>query len=183
MNKSLTGTGIVFAAGLWLAAVLTATQTAPARQSQAARVDYPRQVQPILEKHCLECHSQDKRKGGLSLATYADALDGGRNGPAIRPGNSAGSLILHRITGRVEPQMPKDEDPLSAAELAAVRLWIDQGARATASSAPAPPPWEAPLALDRPPVPAAYLEGLGRAARSFRRGVSRRAQGRPSRKR
>jgi Protein of unknown function (DUF1549)/Protein of unknown function (DUF1553)/Planctomycete cytochrome C len=155
MNKSLTVTGIVLAAGVWLAVVVAATQEAPARANQTARIDYPRQIQPIIEKHCLECHSQDKRKGGLSLATYADALDGGRNGPAIRPGNSMGSLIVHRITGRVEPQMPKDEDPLSAAELAIVRSWIDQGARATATSPPAPPPWEAPLALERPAVPAA----------------------------
>ena len=81
MKKSLTFTGLVLAAGLWLAAVLTAMQPAPPRQNQAARIDYQRQVQPIIEKHCLECHSQDKRKGGLSLATYADALDGGRNGP------------------------------------------------------------------------------------------------------
>ena len=136
MKKPLTFTAMVLAAGLWLAAVLTATQAAPPRQNQAARIDYQRQVQPILEKHCLECHSQDKRKGGLSLATYADALDGGRNGPAIRPGNSAGSLIVHRVTGRVEPQMPKDEEPLSDAEQSrSIRSWIDQGARATPTSA------------------------------------------------
>ena len=84
-------------------------------------------MQPIIAKRCLECHSQDKRKGGLSLATYGDALDGGRNGPAIRPGNSARSLLIHRVTGAVEPQMPKDEDPLTTAELALVRRWIDQG--------------------------------------------------------
>jgi mono/diheme cytochrome c family protein len=155
MKKSLTVTGIVTVAALWLAAVLNAVQAAPSRQNRAALIDYQRQVQPILEKHCLECHSQDKRKGGLSLATYEDALDGGRNGPAIRPGNSTRSLILHRVTGRVEPQMPKDEDPLSDAEVASIRLWIDQGARATPSSGPAPPPWEAPLALARPRVPAA----------------------------
>jgi len=117
-------------------------------------IDFERQVQPIIADHCLECHSQDKRKGGLSLATYADALDGGRNGPAIRPGNGARSLLIHRITGAVEPQMPKDKDPLTPAQLALVRRWIDQGARATSSSPPAPQPWEAPLALTRPATPA-----------------------------
>ena len=120
-----------------------------------ARVDFERQVQPIIEKHCLECHSQDKRKGGLSLATYADALDGGRNGAAIRPGNAARSILIHRVTGAVEPQMPKDEDPLTAREIALIRLWIDQGARRTATSARAPQPWEAPLALAKPLVPKA----------------------------
>jgi hypothetical protein len=158
MKKPLTSTGIALVAGCWLAAVLQAT-TAPARQTPSARIDYRRQVEPILEKRCLECHSQDKRKGGLSLASYADALDGGRSGPAIRPGNSAGSLLVHRVNGSVEPQMPKDEDPLTDAELRALRLWIDQGARATATSAPAPAPWEAPLALTRPRVPAASWRG------------------------
>jgi hypothetical protein len=71
----------------------------------------------------------------------------------VRPGNSAGSLLIHRVTGQTEPQMPKDEVPLDAASIALVRLWIDEGARATPASAPAPAPWEAPLALDRPALP------------------------------
>jgi hypothetical protein len=50
--------------------------------------------------------------------------------------------------------MPKDEDPLTPAQIALVRRWIDQGARQTASSPPAPQPWEAPLALVRPATPA-----------------------------
>ena len=149
---------IGLAAGLWGAVILavgqnraTATGQPPAART---RVDYERQVRPILESSCSECHSQDKRKGGLSLATYADVLEGGRNGAAVRPGNSAGSLIVHRVNGDTEPQMPKDELPLDAASIALIRLWIDQGARATPASAPAPAPWEAPLALDRPATPA-----------------------------
>src|SRR3954471_1996082 len=122
-------------------------------------VDFERQIEPIIKERCLECHSQDKRKGGLSLATYADALDGGRNGPAIRPGNAARSILIHRLTGAVEPQMPKDKDPLTPRELRLVRLWIDQGARRTATSARAPQPWEAPLALTTPAVPAPIWPG------------------------
>jgi len=118
-------------------------------------IDFERQIEPIIKERCLECHSQDKRKGGLSLATYADALDGGRNGPAIRPGNAARSILIHRVTGAVEPQMPKDEDPLTPREVALIRLWINQGARRTPTSARAPQPWEAPLALTKPVLPAA----------------------------
>ena len=149
---------IALAAGLWGAAILTVGQNLASATGQTpasrTRVDYERQVRPILESSCSECHSQDKRKGGLSLATYADVLEGGRSGAAVRPGNSAGSLILHRVSGETEPQMPKDELPLDAASIALIRLWIDQGARATPSGAPAPAPWEAPLALDRPATPA-----------------------------
>ena len=110
-------------------------------------------MRPIIEARCLECHSAEKRKGGLSLATYGDALDGGRNGAVIRPGNSTGSLIVQRLLGRVDPQMPKDEDPLPGAEIALIRRWIDEGARETPTGPPAPPPWDAPLALTRPTVP------------------------------
>jgi len=126
----------------------------PAVLSAQPRINYETQVRPILQERCLECHSQDKRKGGLSLATYEDALEGGRNGAVIRPGNGAGSLLVHRVRGDVEPQMPKDKDPLTTAEIAMLRLWIDQGARLTPTSARAPQPWEAPLALTRPPLAA-----------------------------
>ena len=132
---------IGLAASLWGAAVLAVSQTTPRQSGRPAAgslIDFQRQVQPILEASCSECHSQDRRKGGLSLATYDDVLEGGRSGAAVRPGNSANSLIVHRITGLTEPQMPKDEVPLDAASIALVRLWIDQGARATPASAPAP---------------------------------------------
>ena len=68
-----------------------ATAAAPrpaARPQGPALVDYERQVKSILDENCLECHSQDKRKGGLSLATYEDVLEGGRSGAVVRPGSS-----------------------------------------------------------------------------------------------
>jgi hypothetical protein len=140
---------VVLGSCAWGAAVVGQQRaTAP-----AARVDFQKQIQPILAERCLECHSQDKRKGGLSLAAYPDILDGGKDGPVVRPGRSADSLLVHRATGEIEPQMPKDEEPLAAAEIALIRRWIDEGARATPASAPAPAPWEAPLALARPDVP------------------------------
>ena len=94
----------------------------PRRTDAPPRVDFAREVQPIIEKRCLECHSAEKRKGGLSLASYADILDGGRNGAAIRPGSSGSSLLVQHILGRVEPQMPKDEDPLAPGEIATERV-------------------------------------------------------------
>lgn len=137
---------------VWSMAVVSALQP-QATQQPVRRIDFQREIFPIIKSRCLECHSQDKRKGGLSLATYADALDGGRNGAVIRPGNSARSLLIHRLAGAVEPQMPKDEDPLTPAQIALIRRWIDQGARETPASAAAPPPWEAPLELTRVAIP------------------------------
>src|SRR5687768_3008116 len=143
----------VCAVAVWTAAVVTSARTRP-QATAPARIDFQQQIQPIIAKHCLECHSQDRRRGGLSLANYSDAMEGGKNGPVIRPANGAGSPLFHHLTGAAEPQMPKDEPPLAAAQIALIKRWIDQGARETASSPPASAPWEAPLQLTRPAVPA-----------------------------
>jgi hypothetical protein len=158
----------------WLAGV-AAQQARPAparpdpRRAAAApahgTIDYERQIKPLFEARCLECHSETKRKGGLSLGSYADVLDGGKDGAIVRPGRSGASTLVQRLTGESDgDQMPKDEDPLAEAEIALVRRWIDEGARATPTSARAPDPWEAPLALSAPPLPAAVWPGWDRPA-------------------
>ena len=93
-----------------VAAPAPAPSPQAARQAAAspARVDYETQIRPLIVENCIDCHSADKRKGGLSLATYSDILDGGKDGPVVRPGKSADSPLIDRLTGQVEPQMPKD---------------------------------------------------------------------------
>jgi hypothetical protein len=158
----LVGTSLV-----WLATTVMRAQTpAPPRAPAAGpappvaatatvgRIDYATQIQPILDEFCADCHDSNTRKGGLSLANYADVLDGGRSGAIVRPGSSRTSLLVERIDGTTEPVMPKGEDPLPAAQQALIRAWIDEGARPTPTSPPAPPPWELPLTLTQPEVPA-----------------------------
>ena len=118
-------------------------------------VDYERQVHPLLAAKCFVCHSQEKRSGGFSLATYGDLLEGGRSGAAVKPGNSSASLIVQRTNGTHAPRMPLGASPLSDAEMAILSGWIDEGARATPASAPAKAKWEAPLALTGQPIPPA----------------------------
>jgi len=144
---------VAMAACLWVGALWAVTQAAPQNTAPPATIDYQQQVHTILAAKCLSCHSAERRSGGLSLAAYADTLEGGRNGAAIRPGDSAGSLLVQRITGDVTPSMPLGRPPLSAGEIETIRRWIDEGARETIFSAAAKPKWEAPLALERPAVP------------------------------
>jgi hypothetical protein len=129
---------------------------ARAQQGASPAVDFEQQVKPILAANCLECHSAEKRKGGLSLAAYADVLDGGRSGAVVRPGHAGSSLILSRLKGEpaLGDRMPLEKPPLTDADIATLGQWIDQGARQTPSSPPAPAPWEGPLALTAPAVPA-----------------------------
>ena len=135
---------------------------------------------PLLDSRCGECHNGTKRKGGLSLATYADILDGGKDGPIVRPGSSADSLLIHRLTGAEEEQMPKDERAAAAGRDRPHRA-LDRRRRARdAVVAAAPAPWEAPLALDRPPCPP-RPGPPGGAGRSHRRRVpARHGEAQPS---
>ena len=120
----------------------------------APPVEFDRDVHPILAAKCVACHSQQKRSGGLSLATLQDILNGGRSGAAVRPGHGASSLLVQRVTGdNPGVRMPLGAAPLSGSEVALIRSWIDDGARATLASAPSKPKWEAPLSLERPEVP------------------------------
>jgi hypothetical protein len=149
----LTTATCLWAGALW-AVTPAGPQNAPSAQAGSpVTIDYQQGVHTILAAKCLSCHSAERRSGGLSLASYADALEGGRTGAAVRPGDSAGSLLMRRITGDLPPSMPLGRPALSPGEVATIRVWIDEGARETIASAAARPKWEAPLALERPAVP------------------------------
>ena len=96
---------------------------------QPAPVDFARDIQPILETHCYECHGAKKTKAKLRLDRRAAAMKGGETGAAILPGDSEHSLVVRRLLGLDgDDRMPKDGDPVPAAQIALVRAWIDQGA-------------------------------------------------------
>jgi hypothetical protein len=140
----------------WLLLFCCVPQYLPAQSAPGkspGTIDFTRDIQPILVSRCQTCHSQEKRSGGLSLANYEDVITGGRSGATIKPGQSAQSLIVSRITGEMEPRMPFGGTPLSAAQISAIRNWIDEGARTNPAAPPAKARWEAPLALAAPAVP------------------------------
>ena len=124
----------------------------------ADRIDFNRQVHAILAERCIVCHSAEKRSGGLSLATWRDTLDGGRSGATVRPGNSAGSILMARVTGESAPRMPLGGAPLNESQIGILKAWIDEGARATPDSAPAKAKWEATLTLTKPAVADASID-------------------------
>src|SRR6478672_3619497 len=92
-------------------------------------VDFATGVHPILVARCLGCHVGAKAAADLSLGSRADMLKGGRGGPALKPGDASGSLIYKRITGEAGARMPLGGQPLNKDEIAAIRAWIDEGAK------------------------------------------------------
>jgi len=104
-----------------------------------------KEIRPILDR-CLQCHGEAIQMSKLDLRTREGILKGGEKGPAVVPGDSAGSLLYKRITGQQQPVMPMPPVPaLSSTEIALVKDWIDQGAQwtAAATAAPAPAPTSA----------------------------------------
>lgn len=76
----------------------------------AVPVDFVRDVRPIFQKHCYECHSEKKRKSGLRLDEKTAALKGGDNhGPNILPGKARESSLIHFITSRDEDEIMPPE--------------------------------------------------------------------------
>ncbi|MES2598795.1 MAG: PSD1 and planctomycete cytochrome C domain-containing protein [Verrucomicrobiota bacterium] len=95
----------------------------------AAAVDFVKDVQPILRERCHACHGANKQEAALRLDHKPSALKGGDFGPAIKPGHSADSVLVHAIEGRnPKLRMPRKGDPLSSAEIATIKAWIDAGA-------------------------------------------------------
>ena len=109
---------------------LTVTLVLATTVAAAERVDYLRDVKPILEKRCYACHGVLKQKSGLRLDMGALVRAGGDSGPVIEPGNATESLLIERVTADDEAdRMPPEGRALSRGEIAILRAWIDQGAR------------------------------------------------------
>ena len=98
-------------------------------QKPHGTIDFFRDIQPLLESRCLECHRGPRAKGGLRLDDPTAALAGGDSGPAILPGNAAGSELLRRVQAEEgEERMPPTGERLTSAQTALLARWIKEGA-------------------------------------------------------
>ncbi len=103
-----------------------------------AAVDYTQQIKPLLQAACVKCHGASNQKGKARVDTAAATIKGGEHGAAIIPGNSAGSLLVQAIEGRHDEvsKMPYKRPPLDSAQVALIRQWIDEGAKAPVNEKP-----------------------------------------------
>src|SRR4051812_48497780 len=86
----------------------------PAVAAAAEPVDFKKQVYPILRDHCFRCHQGDDAKRGVRLDTRDDVL------LVVKPGKSAQSRLVVSVSG-AEPAMPRRGEPLTAAQVQALR--------------------------------------------------------------
>ena len=93
-------------------------------------IDFVRDIEPLLTKHCLKCHGPETDKSGFRVDIKRIVMEGADlYGPVVVPGKSAESPLVRLVAGLEDGmQMPPEGDPLSNEEISLLRGWIDQGA-------------------------------------------------------
>jgi hypothetical protein len=106
-----------------------------AKLDRKTPVDFHEEIVPILKTNCTACHNKTTTKADLNIETPALMLKGGESGPAIVSGKASESLLFQSAIHDSDSEMPPKGNKvgavnLSPEELALLKLWIDQGAKA-----------------------------------------------------
>ncbi|WP_420321616.1 c-type cytochrome domain-containing protein [Flagellimonas sp.] len=86
-------------------------------------------ISPILDRRCVSCHNDDKKKGDLDLTSYSNLALGGENGEVVVPSDLNASDLYRRITlpETHDDFMPTEgKPPLSDEEVAIIGWWIQK---------------------------------------------------------
>ena len=123
---------------------LVVVLSSPSATFAADKVDFARDVRPILSNVCFKCHGPAVQKAKLRL----DTRDGATKSGAIVPGKPGESTLLERVCEPAdEGRMPPVDsgERLTPAQVAKLKAWIEQGAEY-------PPHWSF-VPVRRPTVP------------------------------
>ncbi len=116
-----------------------------AQTPSSAAIDYDKQIAPLLDQYCADCHGADDPDGGFRVDAFAEMIKGGEEGPSIVVGKSAESLLVKFLEGRSgrggknEFMPPGKRDKLKPEEIALIKSWIDSGAKGPVVAADQPP--------------------------------------------
>jgi mono/diheme cytochrome c family protein len=114
-------------------------------RSEFAERFFREKVEPVFVEHCYECHANGRRKGGLSMASLQDLLEGGNEGVVLVPGDVVKSTLVTAVRWEAhdeELNMPP-KARLPDALVADLTRWVEMGApwpSGPAAVAPPPPP-------------------------------------------
>ena len=108
---------------------LLGTQAASAEELDPAQVKFfEDRIRPVLVQHCYECHAGDSKqlRGGLRVDARDLIRTGGDSGPAVVPGDVAGSLLIEAL--RYESYEMPPVGKLPDAVIADFVKWVEMGA-------------------------------------------------------
>ena len=99
-------------------------------------IDYLKDVQPIIANKCTVCHSGTELRGKYDMGSHAAVMKGGKRGVAVVAGKPMESNFFVFSAQHKNPIMPprSDANDLNGQEVAVLKLWIEQGAKAPTGS-------------------------------------------------
>ena len=108
---------------------LAVAALSPCQAGEAEKLEFfETNIRPLLIENCYACHTQSKM-GGLRLDSRETMVRGGSSGPAIRPGNAAGSILIQAVSHTHDRlKMPPSGTQLSDKQIEALAAWIQDGA-------------------------------------------------------
>jgi uncharacterized membrane protein len=102
-------------------------------KTENGTVSFKKDVQPLLKKYCMPCHSEEQMNPSeFHLDSYDMMMEGGKHGKPVVPGKAEESILIQKLSddppfGEAMPL--KAKRPLSEEELKVLVDWINQGAK------------------------------------------------------
>jgi WD40 repeat protein len=102
--------------------------------AHAQTISYEKQIAPLLDTYCIDCHGDTDADGEFRLDTFANLLAGGKSGKVLAAGKSADSLVVKFLEGtsgrkgKNQFMPPGKRDKMKPEEIALIKAWIDAGA-------------------------------------------------------
>ncbi len=93
----------------------------------ARRVNFRRDIHPVLAARCLPCHRGANPPSAIRLDVRAVVLGETNGQPLALPGKSEESRLVRAVAGLGEKRMPPQGDRLTPEQVGLLRAWIDQG--------------------------------------------------------
>ena len=125
---------LVYSAQSFAASSPDKRKTVAEKEKSAAKIDFIRDIRPILSDNCFACHGPDEkqRKAKLRLDKGEEALKPAKSGDlAIVPGDVARSKLIERVTAQDPDEVmppPRSKKKLTARQIDLLKRWIAGGA-------------------------------------------------------
>ena len=99
-----------------------------AQDETKGRIDFVKEIQPILQSHCVKCHGAKKQEGELRLDLKKHVFHDEKDLWSIVPGDAEFSSVYERITLPADDPdvMPAEGEPLTKEQIAAIKTWIER---------------------------------------------------------
>lgn len=90
-------------------------------------VSFTKDIAPWFTNLCLNCHSGNNPRGGLSLVTFEDMMRGGDSGSVIIPGDKQNSRLFRLVGGLENPRMPQGQARITRQNYNDLVKWFEEG--------------------------------------------------------